>query len=99
MLNFSLSINRTNIVRVNTLIDIDKQENIVEIEEIKDLICWNCSEKGHLFEDCVGERKIFCYGCSTPNIFKPNCSKCNTLHSGDFCQNNGNKSKRLHRFG
>lgn len=49
----------------------------IGIEEIKDLSCWNCSQKGHRFEDCLSERKIFCYGCGKPNVFKPNCLKCN----------------------
>lgn len=57
----------------------DGCNNEVEIEEIKEIICWNCSEKGHKFEDCLGERKIFCYGCGSPKIFKPNCSRCNKL--------------------
>lgn len=51
--------------------------DLLEVEEIKELICWNCSKSGHKFEDCLGERGIFCYGCGSPNILKPNCAKCN----------------------
>lgn len=58
----------------------------VQVEEISDIICWNCSEKGHRFDDCLGERRIFCYGCGAPNIFKPNCGKCNKFSKN--CQAN-----------
>lgn len=52
-------------------------EGMMEVNEVVEFKCWNCSKTGHKFEDCVGERRIFCYGCGTPNIFKPNCAKCN----------------------
>lgn len=38
--------------------------------------CWNCDETGHQWEDCVQERTIFCYGCGTKQVYKPNCAKC-----------------------
>lgn len=63
------------------------------IEEITELTCWNCSEKGHRFEVCLGERKIFCYGCGAPNIFKPNCTKCTKFPKNYLSQN---KPKQYH---
>nr|XP_032289170.1 uncharacterized protein LOC116649963 [Drosophila virilis]XP_032289609.1 uncharacterized protein LOC116650327 [Drosophila virilis]XP_032292012.1 uncharacterized protein LOC116650924 [Drosophila virilis]XP_032295526.1 uncharacterized protein LOC116652000 [Drosophila virilis]XP_032295567.1 uncharacterized protein LOC116652022 [Drosophila virilis]XP_032295866.1 uncharacterized protein LOC116652089 [Drosophila virilis]XP_032295890.1 uncharacterized protein LOC116652099 [Drosophila virilis]XP_0 len=45
----------------------------------KKIVCWNCDKVGHRFDDCMGERRIFCYGCGAKNTFKPNCSKCNLL--------------------
>lgn len=39
-------------------------------------ICWNCGEQGHYWEDCLGERRVFCYGCGAANTYKPNCSFC-----------------------
>lgn len=66
------------------------EEEPLQIDEIKEFVCWNCSEKGHRFEDCLAERRIFCYGCGTPNIFKPNCSKCNKF-SKNYQTNNKQK--------
>lgn len=38
--------------------------------------CWNCEEVGHHWEDCLQNRKIFCYGCGAKEIYKPNCTNC-----------------------
>ncbi|KAI8126652.1 E3 ubiquitin-protein ligase RNF126-A [Lucilia cuprina] len=62
---------------VSEIDDCVGENDQISIEDIHEIICWNCSEKGHRFEDCLGERRIFCYGCGAPNIFKPNCTKCN----------------------
>ncbi|KAI8116182.1 hypothetical protein CVS40_11707 [Lucilia cuprina] len=40
------------------------------------LKCWNCEELGHHWEDCVKDRIVFCYGCGTKNIYKPQCPRC-----------------------
>jgi len=40
------------------------------------LKCWNCDEQGHRYHDCLKPRRIFCYGCGLPDIYKPNCVKC-----------------------
>ncbi|XP_033233219.1 uncharacterized protein [Drosophila pseudoobscura] len=40
------------------------------------LVCWNCHKEGHRYQDCESKRKIFCYGCGIPNIYKPACEKC-----------------------
>lgn len=40
------------------------------------LTCWNCSQPGHRYQDCLGERKVFCYGCGKPNTYKPTCASC-----------------------
>lgn len=37
--------------------------------------CWNCNEPGHLWEDCLRDRVVFCYGCGTKNVYKPQCPK------------------------
>lgn len=42
------------------------------------LICWNCVDIGHSYADCAAtERRIFCYGCGTKNVIKPQCQRCN----------------------
>lgn len=38
--------------------------------------CWNCEEVGHFWDDCLRDRTIFCYGCGTKNVYKPQCSRC-----------------------
>ncbi|CAD7089964.1 unnamed protein product [Hermetia illucens] len=41
-----------------------------------DLVCWNCRQIGHLFEDCWEDPKVFCFGCGRPNTRKPVCPNC-----------------------
>lgn len=38
--------------------------------------CWNCEEVGHVWENCLAARRVFCYGCGRPNIYKPQCQNC-----------------------
>lgn len=38
--------------------------------------CWNCDDSGHNWEDCLQERRVFCYGCGAIGVYKPNCDKC-----------------------
>lgn len=40
--------------------------------------CWNCDQVGHYWEDCLEERKVFCYGCGEKNSYKPQCVKCSS---------------------
>lgn len=40
--------------------------------------CWNCDSTGHHWQDCLENRTIFCYGCGTKNVYKPQCQKCVT---------------------
>lgn len=42
------------------------------------LCCWNCQKPGHRYQDCLADRTIFCYGCGTPDTYKPSCKKCNS---------------------
>lgn len=53
---------------------------LLEYEEVSELatICWNCRKSGHRYQECLAERSVFCYGCGTPQVYKPNCSTCNT---------------------
>lgn len=41
-------------------------------------ICWNCDQPGHLWEDCMMDRSVFCYGCGAKKTYKPSCPKCST---------------------
>lgn len=40
--------------------------------------CWNCRQSGHRYQECLADRTVFCYGCGTPDTYKPNCKKCNS---------------------
>lgn len=40
------------------------------------LKCWNCEEAGHFWDNCLKDRTIFCYGCGTKNVYKPQCPRC-----------------------
>lgn len=45
------------------------------------LICWNCKKEGHRYQDCLAERRVFCYGCGADKIYKPNCARCQAKNS------------------
>lgn len=40
-------------------------------------ICWNCDDIGHTFMDCSAPRRIFCFGCGTKGVVRPQCARCN----------------------
>ncbi|XP_036319799.1 uncharacterized protein LOC118734185 [Rhagoletis pomonella] len=71
---------------INELYDnddiIEGVDEVVEIDDIHkntnktNLVCWYCRAEGHRFFDCLADRTIFCYGCGSPGIYKPNCTKC-----------------------
>lgn len=66
--------------------ELDEQENVdnsepeFSIEAINknesNCNCWNCGNSGHHWQDCLETRTIFCYGCGTKNVYKPQCIKC-----------------------
>jgi len=35
------------------------------------LKCWNCQEVGHVWRNCLAERRIFCYTCGNLNAYTP----------------------------
>jgi hypothetical protein len=38
--------------------------------------CWNCSKEGHRHASCPEARNLFCYGCGSQGVRKPECHKC-----------------------
>lgn len=40
------------------------------------LICYNCSDIGHTFHDCLADWTEFCTGCGKKGIRRPNCISC-----------------------
>lgn len=67
-------------------------ESMLEEDEIAaiSLICWNCRKGGHLYQDCIEPRSIFCFGCGAPNVYKPNCVTCSSKNG----QSSARKSAR-----
>lgn len=54
------------------------ESNIDAIQYTNNSKCWNCDCIGHNWQDCLSERTIFCYGCGTKNMYKPQCPKCSS---------------------
>ncbi|KAM8706660.1 hypothetical protein ACLKA7_010859 [Drosophila subpalustris] len=59
-------------------------EDVYEAEEEEELdlaavtlSCWNCGGQGHRYQDCTGERRVFCYGCGKSDTYRPACNSCN----------------------
>lgn len=61
-----------------------------QTDKNQDVSCWNCDEEGHTFMDCAARRIIFCYGCGTKNVVRPQCLRC----SSRFLQGNGRRNVR-----
>jgi len=40
------------------------------------LKCWNCEEVGHIWRNCLAERRIFCYTCGKLNAYTLQCPNC-----------------------
>ncbi|KAH8292928.1 hypothetical protein KR044_009166, partial [Drosophila immigrans] len=52
-----------------------ESENDLDVEAVS-LICWNCRKEGHRYQDCISDRRVFCYGCGAANTYKPSCNRC-----------------------
>ena len=59
----------------------------------KKLICANCDQEGHHWQNCIAERRVFCYGCLAKGVYKPQCKKCNPPKSENFQQGALNTTK------
>lgn len=68
----------------------DVSEEIASIS----LRCWNCHESGHRYQECLADRTIFCYGCGTPDIYKPNCRRCNPKNCKSIAPTSSPKQKK-----
>lgn len=60
------------------------------------LICWNCGNSGHRYQDCLEQRSVFCYGCGEANTYKPNCTKCASKNGKVSAQKGAHPTSRTH---
>jgi len=76
--------------------EIDNSESDLSIAVVNHtgsakITCWNCEMPGHVWEDCLAEKRVFCYGCGAPQMYKPNCANCKRKSenhlAGTFNQN------------
>lgn len=52
------------------------------------LICWNCRDLGHRYQDCSKDfLEIFCFGCGSRGVRKPNCFTCKKRSMENFKPN------------
>lgn len=80
-----------NSVSVNCIDEISNPNTINFPHRVdgKEIRCWNCDDIGHKYQDCIKQRRVFCYGCGTVAIFKPHCQKCSSSeNSGRDASNN-----------
>lgn len=54
----------------------DFEVHALEVKTDRPVKCWKCGDEGHMWDMCVKERQIFCYGCGLRNVYKPQCLKC-----------------------
>lgn len=75
---------RKRVSEVQANFDFATDEDASEYEDVEEvaLVCWNCKRNGHRYQDCVSERRVFCYGCGTADVYKPNCPRCNVSKNG-----------------
>lgn len=70
LINLSESSNMQDTAKVT------ESEQIDAIES-SNLICWNCKDIGHRYQDCSKNIvEIFCFGCGKAGVRKPNCIRC-----------------------
>ncbi|XP_046869353.1 uncharacterized protein LOC124461998 [Drosophila willistoni] len=52
-----------NAVSIQTEEESEAEDELPVVEAVN-LVCWNCDTAGHPYQECVAERRVFCYGCS-----------------------------------
>lgn len=52
-----------------------KSSEVKKNETTKPGNCYKCGEPGHYTKECTMEG-IFCYGCKTPGVIRPECPNC-----------------------
>lgn len=62
-------------VKTSTNPFIDKTDGSISDNNIRKLVCWNCDEQDHRFDECTKPRTKFCFRCGK-NVIRPECPKC-----------------------
>ncbi|XP_053698701.1 uncharacterized protein LOC128745649 [Sabethes cyaneus] len=44
------------------------------VAERSNPLCWNCRKNGHVWRQCMEEKRIFCYICGNPGAVSTNCN-------------------------
>lgn len=60
---------------VEATTEVDLEEEDPESAAVN-VSCWNSGKAGHRYQDCISERRVFCYGCGKADTYKPACSQC-----------------------
>lgn len=79
---------RTQRIRIAEVTNLDEESDSdkavsEEVCAIGLLRCWNCDKIGHAYFDCMGPRRIFCYGCGQLDTYKPACPRCTKKNQGN----------------
>lgn len=59
----------------------ESEEDEAELAAVN-ISCWNCGKVGHRYQDCMSDRKVFCYGCGKADTYRPSCPQCCTPKNG-----------------
>lgn len=43
-------------------------------QSVRERVCWNCLQEGHLRFQCPNPKRIFCSYCRTPNVRSCECN-------------------------
>lgn len=69
---------------INEFKGLYKSQKTVENKLGSNLVCWNCRNSGHRYQDClIPLQGVFCFGCGKPGLIKYQCERCNPLMSGN----------------
>lgn len=71
----------------------DMEPEIAAVHQ-SNIRCWNCDTPGHVWENCLAERRVFCYGCGALNVYKPQCKTC-IQHSSENRQKGASNNNRM----
>ena len=83
--NNVVSVESENFDSVSRETETDVEMQVSAINGQRKLVCANCDKEGHHWQNCLAERRVFCYGCLAKGVYKPQCKKCNPQKS-ENCQ-------------
>ncbi|CAH1107456.1 unnamed protein product [Psylliodes chrysocephalus] len=65
-----------NVPGVSNPRNFNKNYKNTSVVSYSNIVCWNCHQSGHKFNQCKLPRKIFCYGCGQVGTTKFRCKFC-----------------------